>query len=97
MPRYIDAERLPNDNFFEGLSDKEKAKVIQWFLIAPTADVQEVKHGEWIVDRSPVEVEFKCSECGFSYIEADSYQECNCNYCPHCGAKMDGNVIENDR
>ena len=56
----------------------------------PTADVVEVVHGEWIADRSPVEVEFRCSECGYSYIEADSYQNCDYNYCPNCGAKMDG-------
>lgn len=50
----------------------------------------EVLHGEWIADRSPVEVEFRCSECGYSYIEADSYQSCDYKYCPMCGAKMDG-------
>lgn len=50
----------------------------------------EVRHGTWIANRSPVEVEFSCSECGFSYIEADSYQKCDYNFCPKCGARMDG-------
>ena len=58
----------------------------------PTADVVEVRHGTWIANRSPVEVEFSCSECGFSYIEADSYQECDYNFCPKCGARMDGDT-----
>ena len=34
--RLIDAERLPNDKFFEGCSDMEKAKIIGWMLQAPT-------------------------------------------------------------
>ncbi len=42
MARYIDAERVPNDKFWEDLTDKEKAKVLSWFLQAPTADVIEV-------------------------------------------------------
>lgn len=51
---------------------------------------KKVRHGTWIANRSPIEVEFSCSECGFSYIEADSYQECDHNFCPKCGARMDG-------
>ena len=78
MARYIDAERMPNDSFWEGLNDKEKAKVLQWLLQSPTADVEEVKHGEWDVNG-----EFhQCTECsnfaGYDY-----------DYCPYCGAKMD--------
>ena len=42
MARYIDAEKMPNDRFFEDLTPKEKAKVILWLLQAPTADVVEV-------------------------------------------------------
>ena len=50
-----------------------------------TADVVEVRHGFWeqgdYYDMGDV-----CSECGY-----DSFREpCNYNYCPHCGAKMDG-------
>jgi hypothetical protein len=40
--RLIDAERMPNDEFFDGLSDIEKAKVIQWMISAPTVDAVEV-------------------------------------------------------
>lgn len=42
MPRYIDAERVPTDKFWEGMTDKEKAKVLAWFLSAPTVDVVKV-------------------------------------------------------
>lgn len=61
----------------------------------PSADVAEVVHGKWMVNRSPVEVEFRCSKCNYSYIEADPNQKCDYNYCPICGAKMDANSKNN--
>lgn len=47
-----------------------------------TADVVEVRHGEWKIDRN----ERTCSECGFSYYTNGGLFK----YCPDCGAKMDG-------
>ena len=46
----------------------------------PTADVQPVRHGRWLYD----EGDFDCSECD-GIVERRVY-----NYCPWCGAKMDG-------
>lgn len=43
----------------------------------PAVDVQEVMHGKWIGT--------VCSFCGES---TSNYYDCN--YCPHCGARMDG-------
>jgi Pyruvate/2-oxoacid:ferredoxin oxidoreductase delta subunit len=40
--RLIDAERIPNDEFFKGMTDIEKAKVLQWFVSAPTVDAVKV-------------------------------------------------------
>jgi uncharacterized OB-fold protein len=58
----------------------------------PTADVAEVKHGEWVLNKSKTtgSTEAKCSVCGRDCV----YQIINGvyefeNYCPHCGAKMD--------
>lgn len=48
----------------------------------PAADVVEVRHGKWIEDYEF----FKCSECGYL---ADYRLS---NFCPDCGAKMDGKV-----
>ena len=57
---------------------------------APTADVAEVKHGEWKhypeCSSGIVEVD-ECSECGDNYVFGDLYK-----YCPNCGAIMDGGV-----
>lgn len=54
------------------------------------ADVQEVKHGEWIVinteqvyNGAEIPVEWACSLCESSFEQTFAY-------CPHCGARMDG-------
>lgn len=51
---------------------------------APTADVEEVRYGYWI-DTTMYCGEFTCSVCKETCI-TNRY-----NYCPHCGAKMNGN------
>ena len=43
----------------------------------PAADVEPVKHGEWFGT--------VCTACG----ESTSFYY-DCDYCPNCGAKMDG-------
>ena len=48
----------------------------------PAADVQEVKHGEWVRDEFDM---LCCSECN----EEPEFENIT-SYCPYCGAKMDG-------
>ena len=58
----------------------------------PTADVVPVKHGHWISLDDYFE-DAECSECGDALVIGDcSFNDfCECyNYCPNCGAKMDG-------
>lgn len=56
---------------------------------APTIDVAPVRHGRWI--SVPHKLARICSVCNrdepykFADIDADVY-----DYCPSCGAKMDG-------
>ena len=61
---------------------------------AAIEDIPAVKaaHGRWERRNcGPNLVECKCSACGFSdfVFEYDRYWF-NRNYCPYCGAKMDG-------
>lgn len=54
----------------------------------PTADVVEVKHGEWLeiikdIGRGRTLISYQCNQC-------DVYTAKELNYCPNCGAKMDG-------
>ena len=56
---------------------------------APTIDVAPVRHGRWV--SVPHKLARVCSVCNrdepykFADIDADVYE-----YCPNCGAKMDG-------
>ena len=70
------------------------ACVVRAIKEAPTADVVEVKHGQNLSKNLD---EFKCSECGFQCCQAYVYgmgdvwyEDTNFDYCPGCGAKMDG-------
>ncbi len=78
----------------------EKIKAI------PAADVAQVRHGRWLdrpknqglkdeeigtvgmVDGEPWSSCY-CSECGEWLVASDEYAVKG-NYCPNCGAKMDG-------
>ena len=55
-------------------------------LNAPIVDAVHVVHGRWIESTNTdyMMSQFTCSECGVKYI-AKTW-----NYCPNCGAKMDG-------
>ena len=56
----------------------------------PTADVVEVRCGRWIKRQladEPTAFGYRCSECHLTY-------EVDTNYCPNCGAKMDGKVCD---
>ena len=55
----------------------------------PTADVTPVHHGRWEKQSGL----YSCSECGKTCpydVQADVIEYWACNYCPNCGAKMDG-------
>lgn len=59
----------------------------------PAADVTEVVHGQWVHSRyDNCSEQFdivKCSRCGHEAYAA-AYFVRGGNYCPNCGAKMDG-------
>ena len=63
-------------------------KALRCIAEAPTADVVEVKHGEWVVLEEEIGL-YSCSLCDYKIIRTE------CNYCPRCGAKMDGGKNEN--
>ena len=62
---------------------------------APTVDAVEVVHGRWerMVGMMPPEYHgrHECSCCGVKALDW-KFHEYLSNYCPNCGAKMDGGV-----
>lgn len=52
----------------------------------------EERHGRWINEGDG---DWRCSVCRRLYTfddygDIDPKEDCGCNYCPNCGAKMDG-------
>ena len=50
------------------------------------ADVAPVVHGRWVYE----DVDFICSNCGTDAPTEGDYRQVRSNYCPCCGAIMDG-------
>ena len=96
-----------SDNVWHiGYSSYILANVIKWkeecFEVVgeledmqPTADVVEVKHGEWLVNEFSYSKFITCSVCN-SVIDSSytNIDENEFDYCPYCGAKMDGEDID---
>ena len=49
-------------------------------------DVAPVRHGHWVKEKPDVLIHWHCSVCKNCYY----LEEPNADYCPRCGAKMDG-------
>lgn len=94
MSRYIDADAAIKR--FEELHGNENTLlnsynadwIVSFIEGQPTADVQEVKHGKWVVWGMFDDL-VKCSCCGFQDTINHVIYE-NLRYCGNCGAKMDG-------
>lgn len=62
----------------------------------PAADVQPVQHGEWLEREQVADIQIdewqscRCSVCKKYHTTPFLYYFNNYNYCPNCGAKMDG-------
>lgn len=104
MARYIDAENLfeeikglyvflGGDNIFNKTG---KESVLQKIDEQPTADVVEVKRGEWIYHECVSSYDgaksgYSCSVCSAfvndEVFESDGFHK---DFCGHCGADMRG-------
>ena len=86
----LDVMRNPDsefvtDDYIDGFSDGISA-AIKELEAFPAADVAPVRHGRWINENFYTH----CSDCGKMAIYDKYGQEVESDYCPHCGAKMDG-------
>ena len=90
--RLIDANALIAE--YDRVHIGEPGKARKLIEDAPTVDAVEVVHGRWFM-RGGI---FRCSECDSkALLKLDSnvggcreYTHFRSNYCPNCGAKMDG-------
>ena len=58
-------------------------RIYEKYSTIPTVDAVEVVHGRWVVEN---EASIRCSECCFNRASI----KIPLDYCPNCGAKMDG-------
>lgn len=90
MARYIDEASIIQ--YSEWDNDIQK-----WVLRVdidelPTADVVEVKYGEWVHSNRGFDVpdDYECSICHSPSGVKHFYSGNKYSWCPDCGAKMDG-------
>ena len=61
-------------------------------IFDPDRELAPVLHGEWIAtnkDERGYADTFACSVCDSIVQYAYQVKECDYEYCPHCGARMD--------
>ncbi len=104
--RLIDAEKLEKD-LCEVIHRKHYSErtILTLYMLLDiirnrnTIKAEPAKRGKWITNKqTPCEPQriFVCSECG-GFIELPHYAwNCYYDYCPNCGAKMEG-VMKSDK
>lgn len=95
MAEYLEREAIMKFPIRKDQSDKEHANehfifgiesVLEYVENLPAADVAPVVHGRWR-ESGPL---LECQSCGESYSRLGGNAGKLWNYCPNCGAKMDG-------
>lgn len=89
--RLIDADKLRTIRSIQSGDFNSIETIQKWIDNAPTVDAEPVRHGWWIYKgvrgRFPV---CECSVCGNAENADWAVLGDNVNYCPNCGARMDG-------
>lgn len=92
MAEYIERQKLYNNlvllaKYETGERQQGIFGCAETVRIFPAADVAEVVHGKW-ENGNPI-----CPVCGgnkFKDLDADIWCDWQPDFCPNCGAKMDG-------
>ena len=96
MSRYIDAEEFYVSQVARcwgepiiGTCTSDNALLYDELQKHPTADVAEVKHGKWMLEREPNGKPYcyHCSVCDNDYHFIGIKTQYH--YCPNCGARME--------
>ena len=96
MYEYIERKAIRNALYDADAITMSGVKILNQF---PVADVAPVRHGRWISLTDCSNAGVYCSVCHKKVYKED-YAICNrknklrSDYCPNCGAKMDGELNE---
>lgn len=83
MAEYIDREKVLLAVMNAGCT----AKTVEVLMNTPAAEVEPVRRGVWEWDIGDV---YACSQCGEKSHVKKVMGEPAWEYCPNCGAKMEG-------
>ena len=88
---YIDLEETVttlkrNSQKYFSSFHKGYVQAIEDLADIPAAKVSPVRHGQWVKEKRDVLIHWHCSACKECYY----LDMPNAEYCPNCGAKMDG-------
>lgn len=84
----------PKKDYQRGMQDAIDCLIPEVIADIPSADVKPVKRGYWeeVIDYGGWgDTHYRCSVCGEEwYLEDGKPKDNNMNFCPRCGARMDG-------
>ena len=89
--RLIDADDLLWELAKVGIA--YRVEVNRTIMNAPTIEAEPVRHGRWKAEERDSWSgggAYICSACGYGYSWGGFFEANDFNYCPNCGAKMDG-------
>lgn len=101
MARYIDMDKLTARLPVVGVDGTDPLvsvadiRLIIAFAAAETRDVAEVVHASWEWCKANGRFGYYCTNCkaGFSHSPMAKLIALSHDYCPKCGAKMDGKAL----
>ena len=94
MAEYINRDLIVKNSM---LHTWKKADLLRAIKEAPTADVEEVKHGEWLLLDECANEGVYCSVCRKKVYRTEyANQKIKSKFCPNCGARMDGKPQEKE-
>lgn len=94
IEKYIKASECEK-YFYEHLDDNGMIGAMNAIDEMPAADVQPIKRGRWIAENRDVRGYadcYTCSNCNNYTYMYTLMKDCEHEYCPNCGARM--NVIK---
>ena len=87
MAEYIEREAELREAESRIMLGASAAAVYESILDVPAADVAPVRHGKWEWDTEDI---YRCSNCAQKSRVKEVMGRPAWDYCPNCGAKMDG-------
>lgn len=97
MSRLIDADVL-KETLLKFNYTTANNQIFRYIDEQPTIEAVPVVHGEWIRNENPIEISCECSICHakdywYDIDKANEYYWFHRNFCPNCGAKMEGDSV----